>query len=445
MANNNAIFNAVIAGAGGANQERWIQSSNSASYAAYRTVIEEIATAVDAAIPAGTIDASQQALMQSVCQGVFAGRYPQASSYSTIAEAIVALYTQLSAGLLPVSTPGGTADPIYQQFWVDTTKPDGGNGAISSPFNAWADAVAAAVLVISAPSVIFLAQGLDASGTPIPNYGAGAHEVPTLKLQGPIQSSYYSPLGINVTNLVVQAQDGDDFALEVVDMNLVGASFPSGCILQLNGENAIISTLSEAGPSVFGNSDIVNCSLNGVDLPSWNLRMRGGTVDNAMSVDNAILDSVEFESACQFRFATSMTLTNCRFQTGAQILVSASQTLTLDLDSWGAMVAAGVTFPDTTPTLVIVPPPARTQTITPTLGTLNSGPAYTTFNVPVVGLEIGDSVCAAMRDNHDVDNYALVQASVRTADSVDLTFLKLDAGTIDVGLVSIDLGIIEAP
>jgi hypothetical protein len=81
MANNNAIFNAVVAGAGGAVQERWIQNTDSASYENYQQMIEAIATAVDADIPAGTISQSQQGLMQSICQGVFAGRYPQVDNY----------------------------------------------------------------------------------------------------------------------------------------------------------------------------------------------------------------------------------------------------------------------------------------------------------------------------------------------------------------------------
>lgn len=107
MANNNAIYNAVVAGAGGAFQERWIQNTDSDSYASYQQMIEEIATAVDADIPTGSISASQQALMQSICQGVFAGRYPQSESYTAIAAAIVALYTSL-ATLLQADSAGAT-------------------------------------------------------------------------------------------------------------------------------------------------------------------------------------------------------------------------------------------------------------------------------------------------------------------------------------------------
>lgn len=453
MANNNPIFNAVIAGAGGANQERWIQSGDSSSYAAYRTAVEAVATAVDAEIPAGNIGASQQALMQSICQGVFAGRYPQAESYSAIALSIVALYTQLATGLQPDVTPGGTFDPIFQQYWLDTSKLDGGNGSIGTPYNTWAEAVAAAVQGNPAnPSVIYFAQEFDASGTPIPNYQISGHGAPMLKLQGIMQSGYYyaPTAGNTITGLIVEAQDGDDFVLNLVDLILIGATLPAGMTLALTGENSIISSVYEDAPSVSGLSSLINCSVNSIGLPSFNLRMQGGTVDSSIEVAVAVLDDVEFLSSADFRYASSMVLTNCRFQAGAQILCSASQSLTVDLDTYGAMIAAGVTFPDTDPTLTIVPS-VRALTIVPTLGTLNNGPSYTTFTVnsgtipALAGLEVGDSVTAAMRNDHDADGYSLVQASVRAADSITLTFLKIDVGTIDVGLVTLDLGIIEVP
>jgi hypothetical protein len=115
MANNNAIFNAVVAGAGGAVQERWIQNTDSASYENYQQMIEAIATAVDADIPAGTISQSQQGLMQSICQGVFAGRYPQVDNYEAIAAAIVALYTSL-ATILQADTGGGLPTSIRADY-----------------------------------------------------------------------------------------------------------------------------------------------------------------------------------------------------------------------------------------------------------------------------------------------------------------------------------------
>jgi hypothetical protein len=93
---------------------------------------------------------------------------------------------------------------------------------------------------------------------------------------------------------------------------------------------------------------------------------------------------------------------------------------------------------------------ARALTIIPTLGTLTGGPAFTTFTVDsgtipsLAGLAVGDSVAAAMRNDRDAQDYSVVQASVRAANSVSITFLRAVAGTIDVGIVTLDLGIIEA-
>jgi len=101
MANNDAIVNAVLVGATGGNQERWITAKNPAAYAAFNAAVVSIANKVDSLIPAGTITLSQQLLMQSICQGVFSGRYPQASQYQDIAEAVVALYQQVLSSLLP--------------------------------------------------------------------------------------------------------------------------------------------------------------------------------------------------------------------------------------------------------------------------------------------------------------------------------------------------------
>lgn len=114
MANNNAIFDAVICGAAGAFQQRWISNTNSASYDSFTDTVEVIATAVDSGIATGTITQQQADLMQSVAQGVFSGRWPQSnnqSAYSAIASAIIALYTSLAASLLPVSGGSGPTGP----------------------------------------------------------------------------------------------------------------------------------------------------------------------------------------------------------------------------------------------------------------------------------------------------------------------------------------------
>jgi hypothetical protein len=83
--------------------------------------------------------------------------------------------------------------------------------------------------------------------------------------------------------------------------------------------------------------------------------MVGGTLDSTIEVNNGVLDDVELLSSCDFKWSGTLTITNSRFQAGSVLRCSSSNQLDLDLDSWGSMVAAGVTFPDTTPTMVITP------------------------------------------------------------------------------------------
>lgn len=356
MANNNAIYNAVLAGAGGANQERWIQSADSAAYAAFRTAIEAVATAVDAAIPPDTISASQQALMQSICQGVFAGRYPQASSYEAIAASIVALYTQLSAGLQPDETPGGRFESIYRQLWLDTTKADGGNGSIGTPYNTWATAVAPLQSSgLSDPWTIFIAEDISVSGEPLPNIGAGGHDTGRVKFQGALMSSFYGADSTTINGLEIGFQDGGRIQVDFENIQVGGLTFDVGVnTLLLTGNNARIIGVSQ-GSTVFGTAYLVNCSLDGMAMDSLTLRMYGGTLEQDTQIADAFLYGVEFTDSTTFRWTGTLFMSNCTFKSGVQLQCSSNNALQLDLDTWGAMRAAGVTFPDTAPTLTITP------------------------------------------------------------------------------------------
>lgn len=120
MANNNAIFNAVLSGAGGASQERWITAQGAGNYESFTDLIVAIATAVDIQIAPTTIDVGERNLMQAIAQGIFAGRYPvEGHDYSDIAESILALYTSMSAELYPEG--GGSPGSLVSINPSDTT------------------------------------------------------------------------------------------------------------------------------------------------------------------------------------------------------------------------------------------------------------------------------------------------------------------------------------
>lgn len=131
MANNNAIFNAVLAGATGGSQERWITNTSPDSYTAFKTAVLEIAAEVDYLIPPDSINSAEAQLMQSIAQGVFANRYPQASEYSSVAQAIVTLYEALQSSVLPVA---GGISPLSNVFYIDGGAASEGDGSIGSPY-----------------------------------------------------------------------------------------------------------------------------------------------------------------------------------------------------------------------------------------------------------------------------------------------------------------------
>ncbi len=260
---------------------------------------------------------------------------------------------------LVIEPPTSGFDPLFRQLYLDTTKPDGGNGSIGAAYNTWANTMSPLEFSGgSAPWVINLAQGIDASGTPIPNIQADGHNTGRVKLQGPIQSSTFSSFenaNVVVTGLVVAPQQGNDFALNIVDLTVIGLTLPPSAELVLTGENSIISSVAAESGTVTGFSYLVNCSLTSITLFAWNLHMVGGTLDSTIEVDSGNLDDVEILSSCDFKWSGTLRIRNSRFEAGSVLRCSSSNQLDLDLDSWGSMVSAGVTFPDTFPTMVITP------------------------------------------------------------------------------------------
>lgn len=112
MANNDILFNAAVAGIGGAIDQRWIVGTTPIDYIRYHDSIEAFATAVDAAIPPGSPDEGSAKLLQSICIGVLSNRdivSVISADYNNIAVSIAALYTELLSLLFPEGGGGGGA------------------------------------------------------------------------------------------------------------------------------------------------------------------------------------------------------------------------------------------------------------------------------------------------------------------------------------------------
>lgn len=101
MANNNALYDAAIAGAGGAAQRGWLIATNAGAYVTFAADVTTLAAAIDlqiAPIAAGP-SISQINLLQSITEAVLSARYPIANipaNYVDISRAIATLFNALS-------------------------------------------------------------------------------------------------------------------------------------------------------------------------------------------------------------------------------------------------------------------------------------------------------------------------------------------------------------
>lgn len=429
----------------------WIVDPTSGDYLAVSAIAGAFSEAFDGVWnSAAVLNNLQIRAIQTVCQNEFAGRGPGsldnadlalASHWSVPAAACAALVLQgdaylASQGIDPGSSnPGGGAfDPIFQQLWLDTTKPAGGNGSIGTPYNTWADAVTPLEVGSDAPWAIFLAQGLDASGTPIPDLGAGGHATAEVKFQGVVASSLFAGGNDSLTGVVFSTQGNGRIIAGFENLTVVGIQLTGITILK--GLDCILSSLTESGTAT-GQSNLINCSVNSVALPSYDLRMSGGTIDLDNSVANGFFDDVEFQSGCNFRWASTLNLTNCRFQAGAQLLCDSNQQLNLDLTTWGSMVAAGVTFPDTFPQMVITPwVPVLGQVLKSGTTTCTSG-GITTVNAGVIAPQEAEASTACVAGLGNVQNSHLIVVGASINASRELLVLVSNVDSVDHDLVDV--------
>lgn len=452
--NIDAYTNAYSGALAGMAISGWIVDPTSADYSNVTVIAGAFAQAFDVVWNnAAELNWLQIQSIQSVCQEQFNGHAPgsldstalaQAANWAVPAAACAALVLQgdafvTSEGITP-NTPGGGAggSVLFRQRWLDTTQADGGDGSIAAPYNTWADAMAPiAFSGGSQPWVINLAQLIDASGTPIPNVQADGHNTGRVKLQGPIQQSSYSGFenaNIVVTGLVVDPQQGSDFALNVVDLTIIGITLPTLSGFVLTAENAVLSSIFEGDGNVFGSSYLIACSLTSISLPSWWLRMDGGNIDSTISIDTGYLDGVEIFSSADIRYATSLNLTNCRFQAGAVIRCSANQQLNLDLTSWGSMVAAGVTFPDTFPQMTITPWVPVIGEVTVSGNTPCTSGVVTTVNAGVITPQAAEAStnCIVNFANAQNSKLIVVGASINASRELLVLVSNVDVGDHDL-------------
>lgn len=109
--NNQALFDAAVAGCSGGDFERWLTATASNDYVSAFDAIVAFSTAVDAAIPTlvDEISESEINLLQSIVQGVVSTRYlrnASADAFADIAESIAAAFEEGRSRLNNIPAPG---------------------------------------------------------------------------------------------------------------------------------------------------------------------------------------------------------------------------------------------------------------------------------------------------------------------------------------------------
>jgi hypothetical protein len=139
--NNNRIYNAAVAGAGGGTQARWLTKTDPADYAAIAGEVDNFANALDQSVPAGTVSDADGMVIEAISSAVLSGRYLDTQSQAgltAIAQASAALFQRLRLLLQPV--PGNdVTSPVY----VENYLPAAGGDIRTAIKLAWAANLAA--------------------------------------------------------------------------------------------------------------------------------------------------------------------------------------------------------------------------------------------------------------------------------------------------------------
>lgn len=173
MANNVALYDAVVAGAGGSIQA-WPVDQVAGDYALFANAVAAIATTVDLQIPpiVGGPSVSQVNLLNSITQNVLAGRFAVDATlalYVNLGKSISTIFASVSPKLLGA---GGSIGKVTSLYFVDPLNASATatvrNGTMASPYISIAEALAAAVTA-GLTKVQVLLAGIDTVNFTVPH------------------------------------------------------------------------------------------------------------------------------------------------------------------------------------------------------------------------------------------------------------------------------------
>jgi len=259
-----------------------------------------------------------------------------------------------------IASGGGAFAPIGQARWLDAASvltPDGSIRApllTYSPF--WAELVGkSGSWQLNLPGA---APAVDGS---IPNLVTA----PSVVIQG--QSDARTTL-----NALAIAQQASACVFEFRDVKVTALSFPAGMGSgEVRGRDATFTAITSAG-TLAATVTLINCRLGTAALGDCDLQMFGGAITGDVELNSGALNGASLAPGKSITIGSSCTFLDFTFGAASKLFVDSNQTLTMDGPSWGSMLDAGVLFPDTVPTLVILP-------YLPVMGEV-TGPASTVVN-----------------------------------------------------------------
>jgi len=320
MANNNLLYNAAAAGCAGGVSERWLSSEVSADYAPLTQKIALFASAVDSAIPAGTVSDSDAKLVQALSLGVLSDRYlsadVQASQLAAIGRAVGAAFAIMKTIMLPVNGDVVPASPVYVADYM----PAAGNDLRA--------AMIAAQAANTGDGITFVMPNGTYSWTP------GTTFQPR---NNTIWSAYGCTIELNMNGVA----SGQQFIFLRIDV-AVGThpdkiQFWGGTYRILN----VLTSFFSAAIQLDGSSNCVikdataECTFDAAATQGrirWGFNLLGGdqTVDPTQGrnnrFENCTLDFAQIQGCASGRSASNVTVTNTLVRNANDLAISVVST-----------------------------------------------------------------------------------------------------------------------
>jgi hypothetical protein len=320
--NNPGIYDAVIAGVGGATQSISDQSSG-ATIVSYADHADSLATAVDALIApiAGGASASQMMLMSHIASGLgfnrFLGEFltptvgfgtvTSSPDYAKIAQVMVDLFLEMETFLINAPLPGGGgAVPVNRVMFVDSINADvvpaNRNGNLNKPWATIQEGIDGGVAKGWNNFIVMVAPNDTDYSDPI--VVPGATTADSIAISGWIdQSNSYNPVPDLAGNITCVTDGSGPTKLQLANVFVTAPSIQSdtvdhdvdititnsSCVSDISARRVFL-TLSTA--SVFGNIVGSATTVLTSDGVSWGQLIEfGGTISPAATYLRRFYDS----------------------------------------------------------------------------------------------------------------------------------------------------------